>query len=98
MKSTKFARNTSDLIYSPGLSYEQIEGKSMPITVSGYEGLAWRKASSSAGNGECIEVAAASGKRIFIRDSKDPGGPILSCSADTFQSFLYATKSGNLPS
>jgi Domain of unknown function (DUF397) len=70
----------------------------MPITVLGDESLSWRKASFSAGNGECVEVATVSGRRIFIRDSKDPQGPVLCCSADTFRSFLFAAKSGNLPS
>ena len=64
----------------------------MPITVLGNEALAWRKASASAGNGECVEVGAASGRRIFIRDSKDPEGPILTCSADAFRSFLDSQK------
>ena len=71
----------------------------MPVTVVGDEALAWRKASASAGNGECVEVAAASsGWRIFIRDSKDPEGPIFSCSADAFRSFLDTAKNRSFPS
>jgi hypothetical protein len=59
--------------------------------------LQWRTARRSAGNGACVELAPAAG-RILIRDSKDQDGPILSCSADTFRSFLQAAKSGVLPS
>jgi len=70
----------------------------MPIIDLGGEGLAWRKASHSAGNGECIEVASVPGLRISIRDSKDPDGPILSCSADAFRSLLDAALRGALPS
>jgi hypothetical protein len=63
----------------------------MPIIDSGDRGLSWRTASYSVGNGECVEVASALG-RISLRDSKDPEGPVLSCSADAFRSFLDATK------
>lgn len=55
--------------------------------------LAWRKASYSAGNGECVEVASALGQ-VSVRDSKDPEGPVLTYSADAFQSFLDAARVG----
>lgn len=55
--------------------------------------LEWRKAKRSVGNGACVEVAAGLG-HISIRDSKDPEGPVLSYSTETFRSFLYAAKSG----
>ena len=54
-------------------------------------GLVWRKASRSVGNGECIEISSAQGQ-VFIRDSKDPNGPVLSCSPDTFRSFIDSAK------
>jgi hypothetical protein len=59
------------------------------MTVSGSpaEGLRWRKSKYSTGNGECVEVASAQG-RVSIRDSKDPGGPVLSYSVAAFRSFL----------
>jgi hypothetical protein len=63
----------------------------MPIIDSGDRGLSWRTASYSVGNGACVEVASALG-RISLRDSKDPEGPMLSCSADAFRSFLDATR------
>jgi len=67
----------------------------MSIVDSGDRDLSWRTASRSAANGECVEVASALG-RISIRDSKDPHGPILSYSADAFQSFLDAAKKAAL--
>ena len=76
-----------------------IESRIMPIIVLGDDdGLFWRKASYSAANGECIEVASAPGLGISIRDSKDPEGAILNCSADAFRSLLDAARRGVLPS
>ena len=39
----------------------------------------WRTSSYSGGNGgECVQVAATSSAgRVLVRDSKDPGGPVL---------------------
>jgi hypothetical protein len=65
----------------------------MPITYSEDSGSPWRKASYSAGNGECVEVSSRPGL-VSVRDSKDPEGPVLSYSADAFQSFLAAAKGG----
>jgi hypothetical protein len=65
----------------------------MPTTYSSDGGSSWRKASYSAGNGECVEVSSRPGL-VFIRDSKDPEGPVLSYSTDAFQSFLAAAKRG----
>jgi hypothetical protein len=70
----------------------------MSINDSGDCGLSWRKASRSAANGECVEVASAMG-RISVRDSKDPEGPVLTYPADVFRLFLHtARKSTSLSS
>jgi Domain of unknown function (DUF397) len=63
----------------------------MPIIDSEDDGISWRKASRSVGNGECVEVSSHLG-RVSIRDSKNPQGPVLNCSIDAFESFLDAAK------
>ncbi|WP_141579486.1 DUF397 domain-containing protein [Actinomadura sp. WMMA1423] len=40
-------------------------------------GLSWRKSTHSGSNAaECVELADAAGV-VAVRDSKDPGGPVL---------------------
>lgn len=51
---------------------------------------AWLKSSYSTGNGgECVEVAAGS-TGIFVRDSKDAGGPMLTLSPQAWGRFVRA--------
>ncbi|MEV5507878.1 DUF397 domain-containing protein [Streptomyces orinoci] len=49
---------------------------SRSVHVAGLSGVRWRKSSYSSGNGACVEVAETGGI-VAVRDSKDPGGPIL---------------------
>lgn len=60
-----------------------------------FQGLEWRKSRHSMANGACVEVASAA-RNIAIRDSKDPGGPVLSYSATSWRSFVGAIRSGSL--
>lgn len=51
----------------------------------------WRKASSSVGNGACVEVASASA-RVLVRDSVDLSGPAIAYAPEAWQSFVNSTK------
>ncbi|MEU3653498.1 DUF397 domain-containing protein [Streptomyces sp. NPDC032161] len=58
----------------------------------------WFKSSYSENGGACIEVAAnlaASRGIVPVRDSKVPGGPVLSASAEAFTSFVAGVKAGD---
>ncbi|MFD7843405.1 DUF397 domain-containing protein [Nocardia sp. NPDC059764] len=49
----------------------------------------WFKSSRSADASECVEVAFADRSRIVgVRDSKDPGGPVLVFSGEQWDRFL----------
>ncbi len=48
--------------------------------------ISWRRSRRSLGNGECIEVGLIQG-RVAVRDSKAPGGEIVTCSANAWRSF-----------
>jgi hypothetical protein len=52
--------------------------------------LSWKKSSAS-GGGACVEVAQAGGM-IFIRDSKDPSGSVLTFSRKEWGAFLVGAR------
>lgn len=57
--------------------------------------LSWRKASRSANDGECVEIARAL-DYVAIRNSKRPEDGMLSCSPEQFRSLLDVAKNGGL--
>jgi len=59
--------------------------------------LAWRKSSYSNGATQCAEVSQL-GSRTAIRDSKDPGGPILLLTAPQMRSLVHRIKIGQVTS
>ncbi|MBL7491949.1 DUF397 domain-containing protein [Frankia sp. AgB1.9] len=58
-----------------------------------YHALGWRKATASAHNGACVEVAPLPGN-VAVRDSKDPDGPVLVFTPAEWHAFLDGAKSG----
>ncbi|MDG4833926.1 DUF397 domain-containing protein [Solwaraspora sp. WMMD1047] len=59
-----------------------------------FPAAAWRKSSRSNNSNNCVEVAV--GGEVGVRDSKDPGGPVLTFATDGWAAFLTATRVGAL--
>jgi hypothetical protein len=57
--------------------------------------LRWRRSRHSGSTGgQCVEVAAAGDGMVGIRDSKDPGGPVLRFTLGEWRLFLAGAKQG----
>jgi hypothetical protein len=54
--------------------------------------LRWRKSSYSAGEGQCVEVAA-SGGLVRLRESDDPGA-VVSTAPAAWAAFVRSVKAG----
>jgi hypothetical protein len=50
------------------------------------------KSSFSFANGNCVEVSSLPGAGVGVRDSKNPGGPVLRFAPDTWQAFLAGAR------
>ncbi len=52
-------------------------------------GARWRKSTRSSGQGgNCVEVADNLPGLVAVRDSKDPGGPVLAFGPDAWRTFI----------
>jgi hypothetical protein len=67
----------------------------MSLTQFELHRLTWRKARRSMNNGDCVEIAPANGK-IFVRDSRNPSGPMLEYPANAWRNFLFEARLGRL--
>ena len=56
----------------------------------------WRKSSRSYGTGNCVEVAAWTGDRVNVRDSKNPQGAMLQFTPVQWNAFVAGLRSGSL--
>lgn len=57
-------------------------------------GREWRKSSRSYGSGQCVQVAAPSGKRVDVRDSKNAHGAVLTFSSAQWTAFVSNVQHG----
>jgi hypothetical protein len=55
--------------------------------------LHWIKAARSADQGQCVEMAKGD-ETVHVRDSKDPGGPMLMFTRAEFAAWLHGAKRG----
>ncbi|WP_380285479.1 DUF397 domain-containing protein [Kitasatospora purpeofusca] len=58
----------------------------------------WCKSSYSAQANDCVETGRLASAGMAVRDSKDPGGPMLLFAADAWLAFLAGVKGGEFPS
>jgi Domain of unknown function (DUF397) len=56
----------------------------------------WRKSSYSGTAGNCVEVAELGPGVRAVRDSKDPGGLVLTCTARQWSAFTAHLRAGEL--
>jgi hypothetical protein len=64
-------------------------------TAPGGTALRWRRSPHSGSTGgQCVEVAAAGNGMVGLRDSKDPGGPVLRFTLGEWRAFLAHAKHG----
>jgi hypothetical protein len=62
--------------------------------INSNQGLAWRKARRSTGNGCRVEVTEAANGMIVVRNSKDRRGPAVKYTADEWNAFIVRAKNG----
>ena len=55
--------------------------------------LTWRKSSRSGAAGHCVEVATVPAT-VFVRDSKDAAGPVLSFEESGWAGFIAGVRGG----
>lgn len=56
--------------------------------------LLWVKSSFSAYEGNCVEVAAMPDGGVAMRNSRDPGGPVLHFTPPEWDAFMHGVFGG----
>jgi Domain of unknown function (DUF397) len=65
----------------------------MSLLKAASESQGWRKAQRSMANGNCVEIAPASGA-VAVRDSQNPGGYVLAYSTQSWRAFTQEAQQG----
>ncbi|MEU4574644.1 DUF397 domain-containing protein [Nonomuraea sp. NPDC023979] len=66
----------------------------MEVTNEDLDRAAWRKATRSGDNGNCLEVAPLPGGMVGIRDTEAPGQPPYVVSESVWAAFIDGAKKG----
>lgn len=64
------------------------------VAATSVHGLNWRKSRYSNSSGNCVEVAELADGRIAVRNSRYPGGPVLTYTRAEMAAFIEGAKSG----
>jgi hypothetical protein len=54
----------------------------------------WRKSDYSNPSGSCVEIARLPGGKVAVRNSRDPGGPVLVYTETEITAFIRGVKDG----
>ena len=71
-----------------GYNGDCVEWRKSSYSTSNGHCVQWRKSSHSGSNGHCVEVAGG----VQVRDSKDPGGPVLTFTPAEWRAFIATLK------
>jgi uncharacterized protein DUF397 len=63
--------------------------------MTGAHEVRWVKSSLSLANGDCVEIADLPAGGVAVRDSKNPGGPVLRFTTSEWRAFIAGARHGD---
>jgi hypothetical protein len=64
------------------------------VTPEDWARVTWKKSTWSNGSGNCVETARLSDGSWAVRDSKEPGGAVLTFTPSEWSAFVEGVKDG----